>query len=112
MGSRKNRKHGAGSARGQVDTKSYRQASYTCEAHGKRTWPDRKDARKVTKTMRYGGESATGLREYRCDVTGHWHIGHLPPDVVHGVVSMAEAKATMDRRDRKIAKQRTREQAS
>lgn len=106
---RKSRKDGAANVRGKADTKGYRQAAYTCEAHGKRTWPERKDARKVTKTMRYAGENGARLREYRCDVTGHWHIGHLPPDVVAGIVSMAEAKATMIKRDRKRAK---REQAS
>lgn len=106
---RKSRKDGAANVRGKADTKSYAQAAYTCEAHGKRTWVERKEAKRVTRTMRYGGENAARLREYRCDVTGHWHIGHLPPDVVRGVISMAEAKATMDRRDRRRAK---REQAS
>src|SRR5688572_23718483 len=98
---RKARKDGAANLRGHSDTKGFALAAFTCEAHGKKTWMDRKEARRTIRTMRWGGVDSSRMREYRCDVTGHWHVGHMPPDVVAGVVSMSEARETINRRDRK-----------
>lgn len=103
-GRRKNRKDGAASLRGRAaDSKGYRLGDFTCETHGKWSWVNRKDAKRAISHMRHNGDNATRMREYACDVSGHWHVGHTPPDVVAGIVSMAEAKATMNRRDKRRA---------
>lgn len=57
-----------------------RQSVTHCERCGKATFADRKTARR---SARNGRTTAERLREYRCPHNvAHWHIGHLPRDVV------------------------------
>jgi hypothetical protein len=101
---RKNKKDGAGSVRHRGDAKGYKQPAFTCQAHQRQTWVERAEAKRAIRTMRWHGNDVSRMREYRCSVTGHWHVGHMPPDVVAGVISMEEAQRTMDRRDARRAK--------
>lgn len=56
------------------------QATYIgiCPATGKRMYLDRKTATKI------GRLHHEHLSPYRCEDCGHFHIGHLPPDIIRG----------------------------
>lgn len=59
----------------------------TCEAHGKRAWTTRREARHVAKRTDTSGH----LRAYPCDAhDGYWHVGHIPHDVIKGRRTIAE----------------------
>lgn len=97
---RKNRKDGAASVRRQTDTKGYRSHAFRCEKHGKHTWLDRKIAKQVIRSMRWGGADVSGMREYRCDVyEGGWHVGHMPPAVIEGKRTASEQRARREKRN-------------
>lgn len=55
----------------------------TCTYCGKQSYKSRNHAKDAAR--RY---SHTRLSPYRCPTgSGMWHLGHLPLDVVHGVIS-------------------------
>lgn len=53
---------------------------------GKRTFLNRRQARKFARSI-FPGEH---MSAYRCPLSVGWHIGHLPPEVLHGVASRAD----------------------
>ncbi|TDC33119.1 hypothetical protein [Micromonospora sp. KC213] len=60
-------------------------ASY-CDGHQKRLYGSRNDAKGAIRR-----QHDKGMRAYLCElVAGHWHIGHLPKDVLKGRVTAAE----------------------
>lgn len=56
----------------------------TCEAHGKRSYFSRKQAKKACKRAELTGGGH--MREYACEAPGQdaWHIGHVPSRVLVG----------------------------
>lgn len=63
---------------------------FTCATHKKRTWFDRKEARKAA--TRAGKRNGGHMREYRCDApaTDGWHIGHVRPEIIAGDTTARE----------------------
>ena len=58
-----------------------------CDQHAKRLYSSRKQARKQIREHRHH----RGMREYPCTlVAGHFHIGHLPRDVLKGRITAPE----------------------
>lgn len=61
-----------------------------CTDHGKALWCTRKMAKKKVREQAIA-KNGPRMREYRCDaVDGHWHIGHLPDEVKHGLFTARE----------------------
>lgn len=59
---------------------------FSCERHHKLTYANRADARRACRQ-----HHDSGLREYPCTLfRGCWHIGHIPPMVKRGELTMAE----------------------
>lgn len=89
---RKVRRNGAGSEH-RTDRPGYVPAAFTCEVHGKSAWIERDAAKAAARSMR----EESRMREYRCEETGHWHIGHMPPSVMRGEETMTEARQRLER---------------
>lgn len=55
---------------------------HPCPECGKRTYPSRKDARRVARQIQGSGPRQSA---YECAPdTGRWHTGHLAPAVIYG----------------------------
>jgi hypothetical protein len=60
--------------------------TFTCQRHGKVAYRSRREARGASRR-----HHDSGLREYRCTAfRGCWHIGHMPPMVKRGELTIAE----------------------
>lgn len=56
----------------------------TCPHCGKRSYPNRKTARRIARRLRAG----TGrVHAYQCAATGDWHVGHVPHAIKTGRTS-------------------------
>jgi hypothetical protein len=63
----------------------------TCATCGKRCYPSKARAKKVARSLR-GDRSGQHLSVYRCGDSAYWHLGHLPRDVVRGVMGRDEIR--------------------
>jgi hypothetical protein len=60
---------------------------YSCPTCRKRTYYSRKLARRAIREMR----DSKGMREYpSCGRRDHWHVGHIPPNVRKGLITVGE----------------------
>ena len=55
-----------------------------CQATGKIMLLDRASARKLAR------QHPDHMHEYRCDACGHYHIGHLAPAVIRGILTRSD----------------------
>lgn len=67
----------------------WRRADYhsICDC-GKRSYATRNDARAARRRT-----GSSGLSTYRCKASGHWHIGHSPIPLKHGVITRDDVHA-------------------
>lgn len=66
-----------------------------CPTTGKLSWPTRADAKLVIKRANRNVDRR-GLAPYRCHAGNHWHIGHLPPAVIHGLIPRSALRPPAD----------------
>lgn len=54
---------------------------------GKRAYASRKAARAARRLHNGHGETRNGMHAYRCQASGHWHLGHRPTVLSRGIVA-------------------------
>lgn len=54
---------------------------------GKREFHARADAKAAAKSHRHVGDH---VRPYQCSECGRWHLGHMPQQVLRGVITAKE----------------------
>lgn len=53
---------------------------------GKVRYWSRKDARAALRRLKGAGRAEGHLQPYICDYCGHFHLGHIPPEVSRGEI--------------------------
>lgn len=91
MSLRKNRKHNPSKL-------PFRRLPEKCWACRKLSFASRKEARRQAALLPKESDGYRA-RAYQCPVSGAWHVGHLPEDVIKGEVSRQKVRESMRERD-------------